>query len=330
MPTMATTGREVSLQKTLTDLRKSRRRLSRSSRFAKFTGALGDVVRRVRIQSNHGVRDIDESPRAASDDNRGDPVVLPELADPCDQWSNRLPVIGDEAAHALIANHEVGRGSVLIDEQHSRTGTQRLHQARSLGGRPRCIRGGKPGRVITGGKAVDKRRDIHTSDGPAVLGTQCNRSLVGDHKLAAIASDMVINTRDQGRQQRGLAVITATDNQRHAPRNTHAVHGFARRKLKTVLQRFRRGKRSRAGLRKLAIARLTRQHRTVCHKPNQVRVRHCTAQKELVILQFRGCLERIDGCVHDGIVKRVQQILTDQARRLTPENAAAAGGQLDF
>ena len=125
-------------------------------------------------------------------------------------------------------------------------------------------------------------------------------------------------------------MVAATDDQRHAPRNAHAVHGFPRRQLKTVLQRFRRGKRSRAGLRQLAIARLTRQHRTVCHKPNQVRVRHCTAQKQLVILQFRCCLERIDGCVHDGVVKRVQQILTDQTRRLTPENASAAGGQLDF
>ena len=195
-------------------------------------------------------------------------MVFPEFADPCDQWCDGLPVIGDEAAHALIANHEVGRGSVLVDEQHSRTGTQCLHQTRSLGGRPRCVRRGKPSCVITGGKTVDKRRDIHTSDSATILGTQRNRSLVSDHKLAAIASDMVIYARDQRGQQCGLAVVTAADNQRHAPRNAHAVHRFPRWQLKTVLQRFRRGKRSRAGLRQLAIARLTRQHRTVCHKPN--------------------------------------------------------------
>ena len=84
-------------------------------------------------------------------------MVFPEFADPCDQWCDGLAVIGDKSAHALIANHEVSCGSVLIDEQHSRTGTQRLHQTRSLGRRPRRVRRGKPGRVITGGKTVDER-----------------------------------------------------------------------------------------------------------------------------------------------------------------------------
>src|SRR5699024_7009085 len=63
------------------------------------------------------------------------------------------------------------------------------------------------------GEVVDEWRNVHFFYSASIFGPHLDRIVNGDHILAAVTGDVIINTPLQGVQQGTLSVVTTTDDQ---------------------------------------------------------------------------------------------------------------------
>ena len=90
------------------------------------------------------VRDVKVVPRPADDGDRRHAEIVPDRADARDERTDRLLVRRDERLHPGVADHEVGRRSVLVDEKRARSTLEGLDDRRRLRASPTQRRSAPP------------------------------------------------------------------------------------------------------------------------------------------------------------------------------------------
>lgn len=111
--------------------------------------------------------------------------------------------------HQRVADHKVGCAAVLVDEQQRRAVSDRFDDVGGLRGRAGRVVGGKIAHVAVAGQPADERRDVQIPNAAAVLRGDGDGALVGQHQLAPVAGDMVIDAGGDGVQQRAFARVAA-------------------------------------------------------------------------------------------------------------------------
>ena len=84
--------------------------------------------------------------------------------------------------------------------------------------------GGKIAHVAVAGQPADERRDVQIPNAAAVLRGVGDGALVGQHQLAPVAGDMVIDAGGDGVQQRAFARVAAADDDGYAASDGHPAH----------------------------------------------------------------------------------------------------------
>ena len=186
------------------------------------------------------VGDVEERPGAPGDQHRGDRSLGIERTDAVHEGSDRFAISGDEPAHAVIADHEVRRGGVLVDQQRVRAGLERLCQPGGLRGGAGGVGGGEPPGVGTGGQVADERGDVHPGDCSAVLGPDGDGVGAGEDPFTSVPGHMRVDSALDGAQQRRLAVVAAADDHGDAFRDPHAGDPWSAGHLEADPQRVGR------------------------------------------------------------------------------------------
>jgi hypothetical protein len=122
-----------------------------------LAGAGGDIGGHIGVEGDDEIGDLEEGTRTTGDEDRGDPALGQQRAHPGDERRDRLALGGDERTHPIVADHEVRRRGVLIDEQRARPGLEGLDEVGRLRGRPAGIRRGEESRVGAGRQIGDER-----------------------------------------------------------------------------------------------------------------------------------------------------------------------------
>ena len=218
---------------------RGRQRKARGRRSAAYphvlagrAGALRDVVRLVAVHLHDRVGDGEERPRAARHDDRAYACPFPEVAHSLDKRRDGLVVGVHDGLHELVAHHEVGGRGVLVYEQDAASGERGLDGPGGLGGAAACVVGREGAGVRPARKVADEQRDVRGPHGASVLGAELDGAGVGDDKFAAIARNMVVDALLQGPEQRRLAVVAASYDERDASADCHAARGAPMRQVK--------------------------------------------------------------------------------------------------
>ena len=122
-----------------------------------------------------------------------------------------------------------------------------------------------------------------------VLGSDLHRTGVGHHALAPIPREVVIHPALDRPKQRRLAVVPATDNERHARGHTESRDLAGVRCLEGNAQAIGRSQCHRISQRRVLYARASRQARAVRHKGHEAPGSELRTQ----------CLGVVDGFVVD-------------------------------
>ena len=147
---------------------------------------------------------------------------------------------------------------------------------------------------------------------------------------------MRVNATLQGAEQRGLAVITAADDDGKAFRDAHARDGAAAGELEGLGKRLRgfEGRGLVGAKWTVAIPRSAREDRTVADESDELAGFQLGAQGFLVAQECHVILEglRIGGVeaiVPQAVVGDVRQVIGQQVCGLAAQNPAAFGGEAD-
>ena len=112
-----------------------------------LAGTGGDIGGHIGVEGDDEIGDFEERTRPAGDEECGDPALGQQRAHAGDERSDRFALGGDERTHPVIADHEVRRRSVLVDEQGFRARLDRFDEIGRLRGRPAGVRRGEESRV---------------------------------------------------------------------------------------------------------------------------------------------------------------------------------------
>src|SRR5699024_1470043 len=88
-------------------------------------------------------------------------------------------------------------------------------------------------------KVIDEKRDICPADASSIFGPQFYRGVISDHIFPAVSGDMVVDAQLQRLQQSGFSVVSASDDQSNALRNSHSGDRSAVRRGQSYLIRLR-------------------------------------------------------------------------------------------
>src|SRR5690606_15087281 len=117
-------------------------------------GLPGDVAGAVGVQHDHVVGDVEVVAAGAHDQHGGDAVDAVQRPDEVDEGDEGLAVAVHQPLHALVADHQVGGGGVLVHQQHGGPGLQGLGDVGGLGGGAGGVVGGEVGGVGSGGQVA--------------------------------------------------------------------------------------------------------------------------------------------------------------------------------
>mmetsp|Transcript_821 Transcript_821/g.2661 ORF Transcript_821/g.2661 Transcript_821/m.2661 type:complete len:305 (-) Transcript_821:1352-2266(-) len=92
------------------------------------------VARRVLVQHQHRVRHVEVVSRPSNHEDGRDAPLGPEGAHARDEGADRLAVRADQSLHARVADHEVGRARVLVEQQRRGAALERLDDGGGLRG----------------------------------------------------------------------------------------------------------------------------------------------------------------------------------------------------
>ena len=94
----------------------------------------------------------------------------------------------------MVADHKIGGGGILVDQQGLCAGGERFDDIGRLRGRAGGVVGAEVARIAAVRQVIDKGRDVDAFDASAVLGADLNGGRVADDEFAAVAGDVVIDT----------------------------------------------------------------------------------------------------------------------------------------
>mmetsp|Transcript_35482 Transcript_35482/g.113365 ORF Transcript_35482/g.113365 Transcript_35482/m.113365 type:complete len:286 (+) Transcript_35482:969-1826(+) len=209
-------------------------------------GGVRGVDGLVVAHDDDGVGDGEVISGSADDEDRRDAVLGAEVAYAVDEGRDGFVLVGHEAPHSRVADHEVRRAGVLVEEEAGRAGLDGLGDGGGLGRRPRGVlrrevRRGRRRRRFLGGllllflrrrrrrqgqgrrERADEGRDVDAVDGAAVFCSDLGEVRGCDAELPSVAGDLVVTADGQGREDRRLSVEAAAADERDAFRQSEAV-----------------------------------------------------------------------------------------------------------
>ena len=187
-------------------------------------GLLGDVAQVVGVHEQDPVGHVQVVPGAAHDHDRGDAPPAEQRGDAVHQGRDGLALGGHELAHARVADEQVRGGGVLVQQQRRGAGLDGLDDGGGLGGGSRGVAGGEGGGVAPGRQVGDEGGQVDAGHGAPVGGPHLDG--VGDRgdELAPVPGHVRVDAALDGAQQRGLAVVAASDDDVDARLDDGAAH----------------------------------------------------------------------------------------------------------
>ena len=170
---------------------------------------LRDIDGHIFLHLDDCIRPVEKGTGTSRNDNGGNPEILIHAPDSADKRRDRLLSGRDHLCHQIIPHHEVGRRSVLVDQDQAASALQRLHQIGRLRGAATGILRGKMRGILLIRQVLNKRRNIHSRNAPSVLRTQFEGRRLRNDKLPSVSGDMVIDPVLQCLQDRGFPMISA-------------------------------------------------------------------------------------------------------------------------
>ena len=237
------------------------------------------------VHLDDGVRLAEESARAAGNENGADTGFLIEQAHPVRERSDGLVRFGDNSLHQLIPHHEIRRAGILIHQQRPGTALHSLHYRGCLRGAAACIVCKKRSRILVVRKMVDEQGYVITTDAASVLRPDLHSRLICHDVLPSVPGDVIIDTKLQRLQKRGLPVIAAADDQGDPSSDSHPADCPVMRKLKRDSVFVRRAERQRILQRPLGDPALSWQDSTICDEGTQGTPLQLASEARLVFRQ---------------------------------------------
>ena len=219
-------------------------------------------------------------------------MPLPKGAHALDERRDGLVLRRNHRLHERIAYHEIRCRCVFIDQQRPSAGLEGLHGRRRLRGASACVFRAERARIATIWKVVYERGDIDRMHEATVFRAQLDRRLIGCHKFAPIARNMVVYTLLQCFEQSRLAMVATAHDEGDAPANAHAAHTAAMGQLERHAHAFGRGEGPSARKRLRRDTARPWQDRAVRNKGHEAPLPHRRANRPLVVGQFRCLLSR--------------------------------------
>ena len=108
---------------------------------------------------------------------------------------------------------KVGGRRIFVQQENFASGFHSFYDAGRLGGASTGVFCGKTTSVFLIRKIIDEEGDIYIFDKASVFGAKFQRGIVGDDIFAAVTGNMVVDTKFQGIQKRGFAVVAAAYDQ---------------------------------------------------------------------------------------------------------------------
>ena len=264
--------------------RGARRRIPQRLRGGDCARLRRHVAGLVGVHADHAVGDVQVVAGAAHHQHRRHAALLPELPHAVDEGRDRFLLARHQAAHARVADHEVGGRRVLVDQQPGGAGLQGFHDGRRLGGAAGGIVAVEAGGVAPQRQGADERRQAHAAHRAAILGAHAHQFLRGDAALAAVAGQVIVDPERQRLQQGRLAVVAAAHDQRDPGADSEAAQRSGVWRPQLHRQCRRRLQRPCAGRMRTRVgAAAPRQHAVVGQKRDQPPLAELSAQGDLVL-----------------------------------------------
>src|SRR5690606_11754770 len=243
-------------------------------------GLPGDVAGAVGVQHDHVVGDVEVVAAGAHDQHGGDAVEAVQRPDEVDGGDEGLAVAVHQPLHALVADHQVGGGGVLVHQQHGGPGLQGLGDVGGLGGGAGGVVGGEVGGVGSGGQVAHERADVGAHHAAPLLGADLHGVGAGDDEFAAVSGHVVVDAALQGVQQGRLAVEAAADDEGDALGHPHAGNRSPVRQLHGDAQALGGGERDGVRHRQVADAAGAGQDRAVADEGDEPQLGEAVAQRD--------------------------------------------------
>ena len=182
---------------------------------------------------------MEKSPGTARDQDRGDSGSFIEVADAGDKRRDRLFVARYDLCHQFIADHEIGRAGIFVDQEQPGTCPYSLNDIGCLRRAAARVRSGETDGVFAVREVADEQRNVDVRDAAPVFRAHLHCRVVRYDKFPSVAADMIINTLFERAEECGFAVVSAADDQSDASSDPHSPHGAGVRKVQRDCQRFR-------------------------------------------------------------------------------------------
>ncbi|MBP5188841.1 MAG: ATP-binding cassette domain-containing protein, partial [Fibrobacterales bacterium] len=159
---------------------------------ADFARLVGHVLAAPLLQRDRAVGKVEHVASGPGDHHDRDARLLQER-DPVDERRDRLARGVDERAHPFVAEEEVDRALVLVDQQEAASALQRLDERGGLGGRAGGRLRGEVRGVLPAREVVREEREVRAGDPAPLLAPDLRGVGARDRELAAVARDVVVD-----------------------------------------------------------------------------------------------------------------------------------------
>ena len=149
-------------------------------------------------------------------------MIVVEGADVLHKGSDGLFLGRDELLHAFVADEEVGGRDVFVEQEAGGSCFDGFDNVSGLRGGAGSVFAGEGLGVLPSGEVVDERGEVDLDDGAPIFGADLGGVGPGHDELPSVARTVIVDTAFESVEERGLAMVAASDDEGDPGGNAHA------------------------------------------------------------------------------------------------------------